>query len=197
MEPSDEEASRQELVRRYRSISDPVRLDIFEALRVEHEALTTAEIARRVPGARRGIQSHLRELEEGDWIRQVDGKGREARWVHCPPRVEYAQDLSGSAEVDLAIQELYWVASQRRVARLRHFDNEMLDGAWPPGWVAASIGRDWSVRATAEDLEELDDELMTVVNNFRDRVSAREPTPTEDICPVFVFISAFPLRPRK
>ncbi len=197
MEPSDEEARRQELVRRYRSISDLVRLDIFEALRVEDQALTTAEIARRVPEARRGIQSHLRQLEEGGWIQHVDGQGRDARWIHCPPRVEYAQDLSGSAEVDLAIQELYWVASQRRVARLRHFDNEMLDGVWPPEWVAASIGRDWSVRATAHDLDELDGELMTVVNNFRDRVSAREPTPAADSCPVFVVISAFPLRARK
>lgn len=197
MEPIDEEASRQELVRRYRSISDPVRLDIFEALRVEDRALATAEITRRVPEARRGIQSHLRQLEEGGWIEHLDGQGRDARWVHCPPRVDYAQDLSGSAEVDLAIQELYWVASQRRVARLRHFDNEMLDGVWSPEWVAASIGRDWSVRATAQDLDELDGELMTVVNNFRDRVSDRELTTAEDSCPVFVVISAFPLRARK
>lgn len=197
MGQSEAESGRQALVRRYRSISDPVRLDIFEALRVDDEPLTTAEIVRRVPGARRGIQSHLRQMEDGHWIEHLDGEGREARWAHCPPRVEYAEDSNDEAEVEQAVQELFWVASQRRVSRLRAWDNERLEKAWPSEWMAASIGRDWSVRATAADLEELDAELTTVVNAFRDRIKARGSQPEAESRTVFVIVDAFPLRRRK
>ncbi|MGL5928383.1 MAG: hypothetical protein ACRCY8_05565 [Dermatophilaceae bacterium] len=185
-------------LRHLRAAADPARVDLFEQLRVEGRPMSTAELAKVVPEARRGIQSHLAALAEGEWIEHVGGQGRSAVWQTRQVPIEWAEDDDSDPAVVQAMEDLYWISLQRRINRIRRFDAERQTGEWSPEWVDAAIWRDYSLWLTAADLEELDEALTEVFERFRSRsaerkVVAGEPFP-DDAELVFVTTSAFPLR---
>lgn len=189
MDGESEDVRRQ--VRHLRAMSaDPVRLDLFEALRSASKPLTSAELTKRVPSARRGIRAHLEQLLAGEWIEEVSGEGRETLWAPAGTRVAYASYPGQHPDLALATDELYWISLMRRVNRIRAFDSERATGAWPQDWVDASVGRDWSVWMTVEQLESLESDLVEVFEHHRASASSEEDADAEL---VFVTLSAFPI----
>jgi hypothetical protein len=177
--------------------ADPARFDLFEQLKVLERPMTTAELARLVPSARRGIQAHLAALADGEWIERVEGEGRSAVWQAPQRPIRWSEEDDSDPAVARALEDLYWIALQRRINRIRGFDAERQTGRWPAEWVSATIGRDYSLWLSAEDLHELDSSLAELFETFRERSAARRPTEGTDPAPgvelVFVTSSAFPL----
>lgn len=173
--------------------ADPVRLDLFEALRDEPEPMSTRDLERRVPAAKGGIEHHLQKLAAGGWITQVDGQGRTATWAPSSSGVTWSEAEAADADVALAIDELYWVAQQRRITRMRQFDAERQLGSWSADWVEAAIGRDYLLRLSPEELGEFESEFVDLVLRYRQRGAQRETT-AADVERVFVTLSALPLR---
>ena len=177
--------------------ADPARLDLFEELKVHDRALSTAELARLVPEARRGIQAHLGALADGEWIEHLEGEGRTATWQALPVPVEWADEDASDPAVARAMEDLYWIALQRRVNRIRRFDAERQTDRWSESWVDATIGRDYSLWLTADDLQELDSALVDLLTRFRARSDERLTRDGDDVADdvelVFVTTSAFPL----
>ena len=178
--------------------ADPARLDLFEQLKVEDRPMSTSELARMVPEARGGIQAHLTALADGDWIEHVAGEGRAAMWRAPQAPVEWAGEDDTNPAVARAVEDLYWIALQRRINRIRRFDAERQTGLWPAEWVEASIGRDYSLWLSASDLGELDEALVELFERFRARSAARKQDVSGGGVPagaelVFVTSSAFPL----
>lgn len=181
-------------VRQLRAMADPVRLDLFEALRDEAQPMSTIELERRVPAAKGGIEHHLQRLAEEGWISRVDGAGRSARWAPASAGVTWSDADSTDPDVAAAVDELYWVAQQRRINRLRHFDAERQNGIWPGEWVDAAIGRDYLVHMAPEDLAAFESELVDLVMKYRELSSGKQAGATPGVERVFVTLSAFPLR---
>lgn len=177
--------------------ADPARLDLFEQLKVHDRPMSTAELARMVPEARGGIQAHLAALADGEWVEHLGGEGRAARWQAPQVAIEWADEDDTDPAVGRAMEDLYWMALQRRINRIRRFDAERQTGRWDETWTEASIGRDYSLWLTAEDLVELDAELVEVFERFRQRSADRKRSAGEEDPAgaelVFVTSSAFPL----
>lgn len=178
--------------------ADPARLDLFEQLKVEDRPMSTSELARVVPEARGGIQAHLAALADGDWIEHVAGEGRAAMWQAPQVSVDWADEDDTHPAVARAKEDLYWIALQRRINRIRRFDAERQTGRWPLEWVEASIGRDYSLWLSASDLGELEEGLVEVFERFRARSAARKQDASGGDLPdgaelVFLTSSAFPL----
>ena len=176
--------------------ADPARMDLFEQLRVRDRAMTTLELGRAVPEARRGIQAHLSALAEGEWVEHLDGEGRAARWQARQVPVEWADEDDSDPAIARAKEDLYWIALQRRINRIRRFDAERQTGEWSEDWVAATIGRDYSLWLTVDDVHELDEELVGVFERFRARSEQRRgcgDTGDGGVRLVFLTTSAFPL----
>ncbi|WP_295695133.1 helix-turn-helix domain-containing protein [Lapillicoccus sp.] len=195
----------QRRLRHLRAMSaDPARMDLFEALKVEGGPMSSAELGRRVPAARGGLQAHLRKLEEGEWVERVSGGGRQSVWQTRGGPIAWSESDVVDPDVALAVEELYWVSLQRRINRIRRFDAERQTGEWPEAWVEASIGHDYSLWLTAADLEDLEGELVSTIEKYRLRALARQrevraaaekpdrPRPPAEL--VFVTISAFPMK---
>ena len=192
-------------LRHLRAMSaDPTRMDLFEALKVEGGPLSSAELGRRVPAARGGLQAHLRKLEEGEWVERVSGGGRQSVWQTRGGSIAWSESDVVDPDVALAVEELYWVSLQRRINRIRRFDAERQTGDWPDVWVDASIGRDYSLWLTAADLEDLDREVVATMEKYRSRAlahqvegraGAEQPDPARPPAElVFVTISGFPMK---
>lgn len=181
-------------VRQLQAMADPVRLDLFEALRDEAEPMSTIELERRVPASKGGIEHHLQRLAEEGWIARVAGAGRAATWSPSSTGVTWSDAESADPDVAAAIDELYWVAQQRRINRLRHFDAERQNGLWPAKWVEAAVGRDYLVHMTAEDLGAFEGELIDLVMKYRASTTDQQAGETPGVERVFVTLSAFPLR---
>ncbi|NHA69442.1 ArsR/SmtB family transcription factor [Phycicoccus flavus] len=186
-----------EHLRHLHALADPSRIDLFEQLRVRNRPMSTGELARLVPHARRGIQSHLAVLAEGGWIEHLRGEGRAAVWQATQRTVRWSTTDKNDPSVAQAIEDAYWVAVQRRVNRIRNYDAERQTGRWSDSWLDAAIGRDYSLWLTAEDLADLDDELAGLMERFRARSNAHrkrfETDPPADTEMVFVVLTAFPL----
>lgn len=198
-------AETQRRLRHLRAMSaDPARMDLFEALKVEGGPLSSAELGRRVPAARGGLQAHLRKLEEGEWVERVSGDGRQSVWQTRGGPIAWSESDVVDPDVALAVEELYWVSLQRRINRIRRFDAERQTGEWPDVWVEASIGHDYSLWLTATDLEDLEGEMVSTIEKYRLRAiahreeaqaAAAEPElahPPAEL--VFVTLSAFPMK---
>ncbi|MGL5851501.1 MAG: winged helix-turn-helix domain-containing protein [Phycicoccus sp.] len=181
-----------------RAAADPARMDLFDQLKAEGRPLSTAELARIVPEARGGIQAHLGALAEGGWIEHLGGKGRAAMWQARRVPISLSGDDGGDPAVARALDDLSWIALQRRINRIRRFDAERQTGEWSPAWVEAHISRDYSLWLTAIDLDELDDALAEVFERFKERSAERKQAAGERVSKdtelVFVTTSAFPVR---
>lgn len=156
--------------------------------------MTYAEIGRRVPAARRGLQAHLRGLAEGEWVRSAEGEGRDAVWAADSVGVRWTESDSDDPNVAQAVEDLWWGTMQRVIERLQGWYVQRERGQWSRSWVEASIQRDYSFWLTPQDLDALDDEMAAVLERARGRSDAnREQRVSDELGAVFVTVAGFPL----
>lgn len=159
--------------------------------------MTYAELGRRIPSARRGLRAHLRGLLEGEWVRVVDGEGRDAVWAADVVSVRWAETVGDDPNVAQAVEDLWWGTMQRVIERLQAWYVQRERGQWSSSWVEASIQRDYSFWLTPTDLDDLDDEMAAVLERARARSDVnreqRDQMAGGDLGAVFVTVAGFPL----
>lgn len=185
---------REAFLHRIEVISVPTRVDLIDALTVKGAA-TSTELARFMPEGRAAIRWHLERLEQVGFIRR---RGESTPPVWEPADTRMAWSDPGDTQVTLALQELERVLTDRRRRRL----SEWALGRWERPWVGtawskASISLDYVLPAArAEDLDWLDEQVIEVMRQFRERVADLDPE-DEGVEAAFVTIGAFPWRPSR
>lgn len=183
---------RDAFLERIEVISVPVRVDLIDAVTVKGSA-TSTELGRLVPEGRAAIRWHMERLEKVGFIRRQPGS-KPPVWEPWQTRMEW--DDPDDPAVNLAFQELERVLTDRRRRRL----SEWALGRWERPWVGtdwsnSAIGRDYVEPAVrAEDLEWLDEQMVAVMKQFRERVAHLEPA-DDGVEAGFVTLGAFPWRP--
>lgn len=183
---------REAFLQRIEVISVPARVDLIDAVTVKGAA-TTTELARLTSEGRAAVRWHMERLEAVGFIRRRPGS---SPTVWEPAQTKMVWSDPGDTQVNLALQELERVLTDRRRRRLR----EWALGRWEQPWVGTewsngAISYDYVLPAVrAKDLVWLEDELLEVMERFRDRLDALDPEDS-DVEAGFVTIGAFPWRP--
>lgn len=178
-------------IRQIRAVSSPIRLELLETLRLGG-VLSTAELARRVPAARGGIQGTLADLAEAGWVKLEDGIGRSATWVATESPILWSDIDEDDAPVRAAMASMEQAARQRRFAYIKTFEQEWQDAKWPDEWADAAVSRDYIERLTPAELTELDTEIHAAVTRARTKAQARRDQDPAGEEPVFLTVMAFP-----
>lgn len=187
-------AERAAFFERIEVISVPTRVDLIDALKVKGSA-TSTELARVVPEGRAATRWHLERLEQAGFIRRRPDT-KPPVWEPDDTPLEWSDP--GDEQVRLALQELERVFTDRRRRRL----SEWALGRWERPWVGtpwsnAAISHDYVIPAArAEDLAWLDEQVRSVMAEFRARVEDLD-SADDGVEAAFVTVGAFPWRPSR
>lgn len=171
-------------------ISFPARVELVDALTVVGSA-TTTQLGQMVPEAKAAIRWHVARLEEAGFIRQKEG-AKPGVWEPAQTKMAWSPEDADDPDVTLALQELERVLTDRRRRRLGEWALARWERPWAgTDWADAAISRDYiHPGATAPDLMWLDERIVELMTEFRERA-----TSGPEAEPVFITFGAFPWRP--
>ncbi len=169
-------------------LAHPLRSRLLSALRIAGPATATT-LAERL-GTNTGATSyHLRKLESVGLVEETgEGHGRERWWrastdMHSFTQRDVAYDADGQAAAD-------WLRRYYLRSFLERY-GAWLDehAAWPLEWQEVGDASDYLLRVSPRRLAELEAELSTLIERYRD------PDPDDpEALPVEIHLHAFPLR---
>lgn len=193
--PASDPEKLEQLLERYRVIADSVRQQLLDVMHLDGPQ-TPAMLRRKVPDSKGSLRWDLTRLEGAKFIENVGGAGAAAVWRVVPGSVDWTEDLASHPRMAPVVQEFERVATQRRVDRLRAWALERHTRQWSAQWSDSSISRDYLLRLTPEELDDLDslidDAVRTVRNQSEKRRQEEADTKREER--VFVTVGAFPFR---
>jgi hypothetical protein len=172
-----------------RALAHPLKWALMEVLLVEGPA-TSTRCAELVGDSQANCSFHLRQLARYGLVEEAptDSK-RERPWqlVSADQSWSLEQPSEGGAR---AAEELERVFVQHEIAKLMRWQRTR--HTYPQSWRRAALRAGATTWLTEGELEELSDELWSVMSRFRDRLndSSRRP---EGAWPVRLFSVAFPL----
>ncbi|HLS26939.1 MAG TPA: helix-turn-helix domain-containing protein [Beutenbergiaceae bacterium] len=150
-----------------RALAHPLRIDILEIMDEVGEA-TASEIAERLGQTVANCSFHLRILAAGGFIERAEPRGREKPW-----RVlHHSRDMRPDREDPLSIAESAELGSmyvQREAARMVSFLQNSLSYAHNSEWIPAVMINTSTFWATAEEMEELAEDLSALMDRFEGR----------------------------
>ncbi len=176
-----------------RALTHPLRFQLLELL-LEHGPATASELGRRM-GESSGLTSyHLRVLARHDLIEEATdlGSARDRWWRaaeggYTLEGFELLQREHTAEDARVLLDEV----AQARSERLRSWHHQA--PRWGEDWAAATAGMTARLRLTRDELAALSDELVAVVDRFRDIQAHRDRRqPEPGVVPVTVQIDAFP-----
>lgn len=172
-----------------RALAHPLRLRLLGLLRVAGPA-TASELARQVGESSGSTSYHLRQLARYGFVVEDEEQPskRERRWraahqVTSWDNADFAADPAGRDAAG-AIQR-YQLGLLAEHAERFHADPER----WVRGWIGASGHSDWTVRLTAEALEELRERVDALLEEYEARCAGED-----DAELVAVHLAAYPFR---
>lgn len=158
-------------------MDDPVRHQIVDLL-VALGPMTAADIRRRLPRARPALKLHLEMLES---VGRAKQEGDLWHGVKLPLQIP-ASDEGRAVEQAVV---------QRRVDRIQSWPDRRREPGWDK-WRESGISVDATTPPlTPEEVEEVQQRLLTVLKDVRSRYTDREPP--EDAEHIFISISGTPL----
>ncbi|MDQ2848588.1 MAG: helix-turn-helix domain-containing protein [Actinomycetota bacterium] len=175
--------------REIRALAHPVRMGLLEALRREG-TLTATEAAELLDESPANCSFHLRTLAKYGFVEEAPGgTGRQRPWRRASRGLSYALD-NPEAEVSAAAHELS-----------KHFRDRLLQQQqnWEATW--SSYEKPWRDAAftfhgtsflTADELTQVNAELIAIFDRYADRLDAPDNRPA-GAYPVSVMASGHPL----
>ncbi len=150
-----------------RALAHPVRLAILGRLR-EHGPDTATGLAPHVGASPSSASWHLRHLAEHGLVEDApgDGRGRQRWWQAVGKGFRFSGGDDPSAYRQL--MDLMEDAEGDLVSRWRH---EVLP-TLPLEWTAATSRWNTRIRATPEELQEIDDAIEALLTPYVERQSA-------------------------
>lgn len=173
--------------RRLRAMAHPMRIKIVGLLRLHGPATATA-LAQRL-GVNTGATSyHLRELAKAGMIEEDESRGNARdRWWRSVYASTFLDDPDIlNKEPDAALSYLRGVAQVNAEAMFTHVED--MPGL-PPEWQAVSTISDFSLHLTAEQLNQVLEELLGVLAKYRTDPEAEAPAGTRNVA---IQLQAFP-----
>lgn len=171
-----------------RVLAHPLRSRLLSALRTDGPA-TATELAGKL-GTNTGATSyHLRKLAEVGLVVEVgEPHGRRRTWQaaqssHSWYHSDVVDDPDGKAATD-------WLRRHYLSEFATHLERwESARGGWPVAWQDAAVVSDSMLEVSAEDLAALTDELLDVIERYRQRAHG------DDARRVTVYLHAMPTDP--
>ncbi len=168
-------------------LAHPLRSRLLSALRIAGPATATT-LAQRLATNTGATSYHLRKLESVGLVEETgEGHGRERWWrasteMHSFTQRDVAYDADGQAAAD-------WLRRYYLRSFLERY-GAWLDehAAWPLEWQEVADASDYLLRVSPRRLAELEAEISTLVERYRD------PDPDDaEARPVEIHLHAFPL----
>ncbi|MEO7061266.1 MAG: helix-turn-helix domain-containing protein [Lapillicoccus sp.] len=182
------------LLLRFQAVADTVRQSLLDVLHVDGPQ-TMASLRRKVPAAKGSLRWDLARLEQAGVVAR-EGEGRTATWDVVRGAIGFTEQLASHPRTAAAVQEFDRVLTERRITRLRAWAAERHTRLWNSEWSDASISRDYLLRLTASELDELDAEIHERIDAMRQRSvkrrAAGEVVAGEEA--VFITVGGFPFR---
>ncbi|MFD9596010.1 ArsR/SmtB family transcription factor [Kitasatospora sp. NPDC059973] len=174
--------------RSLRGLAHPLRMRIFELLKLDGPA-TATRLAERLGENTGTVSWHLRHLAEHGFIEEDTGRGtkRERWWRRIPVRnelntAEFRDDPDSRGAVALYTNELV----QQYFNRVTSYLSE----DWAGDWRNSGTIADWTnLRLTPPQLKALNQELFEVIGRH---TPAPDADPAPDALPVVVQLQSFP-----
>jgi DNA-binding transcriptional ArsR family regulator len=172
-----------------RALAHPARIAILDRLFDGGEPATASELADVCGLSPSATSYHLRELAKVNLIEQAPsrGDGRERVWRSQLQGLNIETGPDGGAAEKAADRELSMMFLEIEDARARAWlarrDEE------PYEWYAASAAADLQIQVTAEELQELNDQVFALFQRY---ARSRRPEPPETSRQVNVTYRTFP-----
>ncbi|MFD7285560.1 helix-turn-helix domain-containing protein [Streptomyces sp. NPDC059863] len=182
--------------RSLRGLAHPLRMSIYEVLRLDGPATATL-LSERLGENTGTISWHLRHLAEHGFIEEETGRGtkRERWWrtvnvTNVLNTADFRDDPDARGAVSVFTHELL----RQHFDRVTHYLGE----EWEDEWRNAGTISDWrDLRMTPDQLRALNEELTAVIARHLPAPGADTDTDTEsapDALPIVVQLQSFPRR---
>jgi DNA-binding transcriptional ArsR family regulator len=175
--------------RTLRALAHPVRIALIETLATEGP-MTATEVAERLGESPTTCSFHLRQLAKYNFVEEAGGgKGRARPWRMTT--IGMRMSSGDDPELEVASNALMHLMRERQLERLRTWLETR--GTFPKEWRQAAGEGEWLLHVTAEELRELNEELVAfVVPRFRERLLDPTKRPPGSV-PVEMLIFSYPV----
>lgn len=157
-----------------RALAHPTRLALLEALTL-HGPLTATQAGELIGESPSSCSFHLRSLAKHGFVEETgEGRGRERPWRRATIGTNMSEPYD-DPQTEIAARALSDMFLDHDLARLRQAraNRDQLD----PEWAAQQRNIEAVAWVTAEELAELNQELMALLFRYRDRVDDRADRP--------------------
>ena len=169
-----------------------MRLALIEALSLGG-ALTATQVGERISESPTTCSFHLRQLAKYGFVEEAGGgKGRSRPWRMTSIGMRFAASHD-DPETEIAARALAGLLRERQLDRYRTW-LETRTG-YPRRWQEAATSNEYVIYATADELEQLNEELAALLMpRFRERYTDPSQRPPGSL-PVELMTFTYPIRP--
>ncbi len=193
--PSAERAATPELLeitdaRTLRALAHPVRIALIETLVLEGP-MTATGVGERIGESPTTCSFHLRQLAKYGFVEEAGGgKGRARPWRVTSVGMRFGKS-DDDPETELAAGALGRLFRERQLARYHAWRETR--ASYPKRWRDAASDSEYVLYLTAEELEELSEELSALLlPRFRERLTDPSRRPAGSV-PVELLLFAYPI----
>lgn len=175
--------------RTLRALAHPVRIALIEALSLEGP-MTATEVGERIGESPTTCSFHLRQLAKYNLVEEAGGgKGRARPWRMSSIGMQLS--AYGDPELEVAASAVRRLLRERKLDRYRAWLE--MQTMFPPQWRQAAGESELIFYVTAEELTELNDELVAfLLPRFRERLTDPSQRPA-DSAPVALLMFSHPM----
>ncbi|MFA9443842.1 helix-turn-helix domain-containing protein [Egicoccus sp. AB-alg6-2] len=177
-----------------KALAHPLRFQLVELL-IEHGPSTASGLGRLVGESSGSTSYHLRQLADQGLIEEAEELGsRRDRYWQVPrggwtlEGFELLQRPDTRDDAQMVLDEVL----RARIDRLRRWHRD--GAAWGEDWVSATMEMTARFRLTLDETRALRDELVAVVDRYRELQVERREAGTEPagVAPLIVQLDVFP-----
>jgi len=177
--------------RTLRALAHPVRLAIVEALGLGG-AMTATQVGEQIGESPTTCSFHLRQLAKYGFVEEAGGgKGRARPWRMTSTGLRVA-NTHDDPETEIAATALWRLIRERQLDRYRTWLETK--ATYPRSWRDAADETEFVFYLTAEELEQLNEELQAMLrrSRFQERLTDPSLRPPGAV-PVEMLVFSYPL----
>jgi hypothetical protein len=172
-----------------RAMTHPVRLALIEALSLEGP-LTATQAGELIGEPPNTCSFHFRQLAKYGFVEEAGPTpGRSRPWQLVSTSGMHYTDLHEDATTAIAARELDAMLRERYLARLDAF--YATRSSLPLEWQEVTGGSQATLYLTPAELRQLDEDIMTLLDRYLDRLADPERRP-EGAAPIEILLFAYP-----
>jgi len=177
--------------RALRALAHPVRIALYEELAYGGGAMTATELGKRIGETPTTCSFHLRQLAKYGFVEEAGGgKGRARPWrlTSFGWNIPAAHD----PETQVAGDAVLRLSRERAFARYQRWQETK--AGHPRKWLEAADDSEYLSYVTAEELQQVKQELHAVLERFRDRLADPAKRPPDALL-VETLLLSYPIEP--